>query len=76
MDRRLDDPDPFEAGAHSFSGTIKSWRNSTAELLTDSGLSVQIHVPLGQPPIAEGTRVSITARKYKPRYLITSVQPG
>ena len=75
MDRRLDDPSPFEDGVHTFSGTIKSWRNSTAEMQTDSGLSVQIHIPAGQPPVAEGARVTITARKYKPRYLITAVQP-
>ena len=73
MDRRLDDPDPFEAGLHNFSGIIKTWRHSSAELLTDSGLSVLIHVQQGQPPIPEGARITITARKYKPRYLITSM---
>jgi hypothetical protein len=75
MDRRLDDPNPFEDGVHTFTGIIRTWRTSTAELHTDSGLSVQIHIPQGQPPVPEGARVTVTARKYKPRYLITAIQP-
>lgn len=73
MERRMDDPDPFEPGTHTFSGTVRAWRTHTAELVTDSGLSVLFHVHQGQPPVPEGTRVTITARKYRPRYLVLSV---
>jgi hypothetical protein len=73
MERRMDDPDPFEPGTQTFSGTIKAWRKYSAEIVTDSGLSILFHVQQGQPPVPEGTRVTITARKYRPRYLMLSV---
>lgn len=73
MDRRLDDPDPFEPGTQTFTGTIRSWRNNTAELVTDSGLSVLFHIQQGQQPVPEGTRITVTTRKYRPRYLVLSV---
>ena len=73
MENRLDDPDPFEPSTHSFTGTVRSWRRFSAELVTDSGLSVLFHIQPGQPPVAPGTRITITARKYRPRYLVMSV---
>ena len=75
MEKRLDDPEPFEAGTHTFTGTIKAWRRFSAELVTDSGISVLFHVQQGQPPVPEGSRITITARKYRPRYLLMSVTP-
>ena len=48
-------------------------RKNSAELVTDSGLSVLFHLQQGQPPVAEGTRITVTARKYRPRYLVLSV---
>jgi hypothetical protein len=76
MDKRMDDPDPFETGVHTFTGTVKSWRRFSGELVTDSGLSVLFHVPQGHPPVPEGARITVTARKYRPRYLVVSVTPS
>lgn len=73
MENRMDDPDPFEPGTHTFSGTVRAWRKHSAELVTDSGLSVLFHVQQGQPALPVGSRVTITARKYRPRYLVLSV---
>lgn len=73
MERRLDDPDPFEPGTQTFSGTVRAWRNNSAELLTDSGLCVLFHLQQGQTPVPEGARITVTARKYRPRYLLLNV---
>ena len=73
MERRMDDPDPYEPGTQTFSGTVRAWRANTAELVTDSGLSVLFHLQKGQPPVPEGARITVTARKYRPRYHMLSV---
>lgn len=63
----------FEPGTHSFNGTVKSWRNGFAEVITDSGISIPL-VAEGQTPMAEGTRITITARKYRPLYQMLEVK--
>lgn len=70
----MDDLDRFEPGVHSFSGTVRAWATSTAELVTDSGLVVFLDTR-GQQPLPTGTRVAIDARKYRPCHFVTKVTP-
>ncbi|HML42509.1 MAG: hypothetical protein JNN24_15630 [Hyphomicrobium zavarzinii] len=70
----MDDLDRFEPGVHSFSGTVRTWAMSTAELVTDSGLVVFLDTR-GQQPLPPGTRVAIDARKYRPCHFVTKVTP-
>jgi len=63
----------FEPGTHSFSGTVKSWQNGFAEIITDSGISIPL-VAEGQPPLPEGTRITFSARKYRPLYQMLDVK--
>jgi hypothetical protein len=65
--------DLFEPGTHVFTGTVKGWDRHRAELWTDSGFAVQF-VTQGQPPIREGTHVTVVAKKYRPRYLVVGVR--
>jgi len=69
----MDDPDLFEPGTHIFTGTVKRWDVHYAELLTDSGFAVNF-VTQGHPPVPEGTHVTVVAKKYRPRYLVTGVR--
>lgn len=68
----MTDIDPFEPGTHNFSGTIRAWGASTAELITDSGLVVFLDTR-GREAIPVGTRIAIVTRKYRPCHLVTQV---
>jgi hypothetical protein len=68
----MDDLDRFEPGLHAFSGVVRVWAASTAEVVTDSGLVVFLDTR-GQPPVAPGTRISIETRKYRPCHFVTKV---
>jgi hypothetical protein len=68
----MDDLDRFEQGTHTFSGTVRVWAATTAELITDSGLVLFLDTQ-GQPPVAPGTRVTVVTRKYRPCHLVTQV---
>jgi hypothetical protein len=67
----MDDPDPFELGTYEFTGVVKSWRGSYGELVTDSGVAV-LFVTQGYESIPEGMRITVVARKFRPRYKIES----
>lgn len=71
----MDDLDRFEQGTHTFSGTVRAWATTTAELITDSGLVLFLDTQ-GQPPVPAGTRVTIVTRKYRPCHLVTEVTVG
>lgn len=64
----MDDLDVFEPGTHNFTGTVKSWSANSGELVTDSGLSI-IFATQGQQPVPVGARITIVAKRYRPRYL-------
>jgi len=64
--------DPFEPGSHTFTGFIKAWHGPTGELVTESGLVI-VFSTQNQPPIPEGTRVTLMLRKFRPRYALVSV---
>jgi hypothetical protein len=68
----MDDLDRFEPGTTTFSGTVRVWAATTAEVVTDSGLVVFLDTR-GQPPVAAGTRVTVDTRKYRPCYFVTRV---
>jgi hypothetical protein len=68
----MDDPESFEPGAHVFTGTIKSWNAVYGELVTDSGVSVPL-ITQGVTRVQIGSRVTIVARKLRPRFVIESV---
>jgi hypothetical protein len=68
----MDELDPFEPGTHNFTGIVKAWTQNSAELVTDSGLTVFLSTQ-GQPPVPAGTRITVTTRKYRPCYLVTRV---
>ncbi len=71
----MDELDPFEPGTHTFSGIVKAWTPNSAELVTDSGLTVFLSTQ-GQPPVPVGARISIVTRKYRPCYLVVKVAAG
>ena len=71
----MDDLDRFEPGLHTFSGVVRTWATSTAEIVTDSGLVVFLDTR-GQPPLPLGTRVTIDGRKYRPCHFVTKVTVG
>ncbi len=71
----MDDLDRFEPGIQTYSGTVRFWATSTAEIITDSGLVLFLDTR-GQPPLPVGTRVTIDARKYRPCHFVTRVTPG
>ncbi len=71
----MDDLDRFEPGIQTYSGTVRVWGTSTAEIITDSGLVLFLDTR-GQPPVPAGTRVTIDARKYRPCHFVTRVTPG
>ena len=52
----MDDLDRFEPELHTFSGTVRLWATSTAEIITDSGLVLFLDTR-GQPPMPVGSRV-------------------
>ncbi len=68
----MDYPAQLEPGTHVFTGTIKAWRGDYGELLTDSGVTVPL-VTQGLPPLPEGTRVTLVARKFRPLFQIEKV---
>ncbi len=68
----MSDEDPFEPGTHVFNGSVKSWHEHTGELVTESGLVI-VFSTQNQPPIPEGTRVTLTLRKFRPRYALVGV---
>lgn len=68
----MNDADPFEPGSHVFTGHIKAWHGASGELVTDSGLVI-VFSTQNQPPIPEGTRVTLTLRKFRPRYALVGV---
>lgn len=68
----MNEVDPFEPGAHTFTGSIKAWHGASAELITESGLVI-VFSTQNQDPIAEGTRVTVTLRKFRPRYALVGV---
>jgi hypothetical protein len=68
----MDDADLFEPETHTFSGVVKEWGQFWGELVTDSGLSI-IFVTRDQQAVPPGTRISINAKKFRPRYLPTRI---
>jgi hypothetical protein len=68
----MQDLDPFEPGTHTFTGVIRMWSAHSAELVTDSGLAI-VFGTQGHQRIPEGTRITITAKKYRPRYLLVGI---
>jgi hypothetical protein len=71
----MDDLDRFEPGIHTFSGTVRVWATSTAEVVTDSGLIVFLDTR-GQPPVPPGARVTVDTRKYRPCHFVTRLAMG
>jgi hypothetical protein len=71
----MDDLDRFEPGTHTFSGTVRVWATSTAEVVTDSGLVVFLDTR-GQPPVQPGARITVDTRKYRPCHFVTRVTMG
>mgnify|MGYP001344800953 CR=1 FL=1 len=68
----MDDLDRFEPGSHTFSGVVRVWAASTAEVVTDSGLVLFLDTR-GQAPVAPGTRIALETRKYRPCHFVTKV---
>lgn len=68
----MSEADALEQGTHFFTGTIRFWRPDLCELVTDSGLSI-FFTPEGQGPVPEGTRITLRAQKYRPRYKLLSI---
>lgn len=71
----MDDLERFEPEITTFSGTVRVWATSTAEVVTDSGLVLFLDIR-GQPPMPVGARVTIDTRKYRPCHFVTRVTPG
>lgn len=65
-------PDLLEPGTHVFSGTVRVWGSDYAELLMDSGVTIQL-IPQGHPMRRVGERVTIFARRYRPLYQVEKV---
>ncbi|MEQ1578886.1 MAG: hypothetical protein ABL894_14715 [Hyphomicrobium sp.] len=68
----MSDSDPFEPGSHAYSGVVKSWNERSGELVTDSGLMI-IFSTQNQPLVEPGKRVTLTLRKFRPRYAVVGV---
>ena len=68
-------PDLLEPGTHVFSGTVRVWGRDYAELLTDSGVTIQL-VTQGHPDLRDGARVTVVTRRYRPLYQIEDVREG
>ena len=68
----MDDHDTFEPDTHVFTGTVLRWQTTYGELMTDSGVTIPL-VTRGQPELPKGMRVTIRARKYRPRYAIEQI---
>lgn len=71
----MDETDSFEPGTHIFTGVVRAWGPMAGELVTDSGLSILISTQ-GQPAVPPGSRVTVTALRYRPRYHVTKVSPA
>lgn len=69
----MDELDPLEPYEQVFSGTISKWRENYAELVTESGLVVRF-ITHGHTPVAEGGRVTIKVRKYRPCYHVDELR--
>jgi len=61
-----------EPDTHVFTGIVRAWRTDYGELLTDSGVTVPL-LTRGLPPLSEGTRVTLVARKLRPLFQIEKV---
>lgn len=68
----MEELDPFEPGTHTFSGIVKAWTPNSAELTTDSGLTLFLSTQ-GQPTVPAGTRVTVVTRRYRPCYRVLKV---
>jgi hypothetical protein len=68
-------PELLETGTQVFSGTIRLWGADYAELLTDSGVTIQL-VTRGHPQLRDGARVTVIARRYRPLYQVEEVREG
>ena len=71
----MDDLDRFEPGTHSFSGTVRNWTETTAELVTDSGVVLFLDTR-GQPVVPAGTHIKVETRKYRPCHFVTKATIG
>lgn len=71
----MNDLDRFEPGTHFFSGIVRVWTSSTAELVTDSGIVLFLDTH-GQPSVPAGTRVKVETRKYRPCHFVTKTAIG
>jgi len=71
----MEDLDPFEPGTHTYTGIVKAWTANSAELVTDSGLTLFLSTQ-GQPAVAPGTRITVVTRKYRPCHLVMRVTPA
>jgi hypothetical protein len=71
----MGDLDRFEPDIQTYSGTVRVWATSTAEIITDSGLVLFLDTR-GQPPVPVGTRITIDTRKYRPCHFVTKVTMG
>ena len=69
----MSEVDPFEPGSHTYSGTIKAWHGASAELVTESGLVI-VFSTQNQEPLPAGSKVTVTLRKFRPRYALVNVQ--
>lgn len=65
----MDNSGPLEPGSQVFTGTITAWRRDYGEMITDSGVTVPF-VTQGHPVVPVGTRVTMTARKFRPLFQI------
>ena len=61
-----------ESDTHVFTGIVRAWRSDYGELITDSGVTVPL-VTRGLPPLPEGARVTLVARKLRPLFQIEKV---
>lgn len=68
----MEDADLFEPETHTFTGAIKAWGPFWGELVTDSGLSI-IFVTRDQPALPLGSRITVNAKKFRPRFLPTRI---
>lgn len=64
----MDDADLFEPETHTFTGVVREWGPFWGELVTDSGLSI-VFVTRDQQPVPQGTRITVNAKKFRPRFL-------
>lgn len=68
----MDDLTLFEPETHTFTGVVKDWGPFWGELVTDSGLSI-VFVTRDQAAVAQGTRITVDAKKFRPRFLPTRI---